>query len=122
MGVTHSLEICTLSQTTLYKNLTFSSTKVFPRTCSRLAVTAHQQTQMWPGWRRHISVSTAPFKGTSASCSHLTPSILSTTVTLTTHSAEVQRSQKALEVLRNQEARTSPPCSQVRSNLWGQLR
>lgn len=88
MGVTHSLEICTLSQRTLYRNLTFSSTKVFHRICSRLEVTAHQQTRMWPRWRRHISISTAPFKDTSASCSYLTPSILSTAVTLTTHSAQ----------------------------------
>lgn len=88
MGVTHSLEICTLSQRTLYRNLTFSSTKVFHRICSRLEVTAHQQNQMWPRWRRHISISTAPFKDTSASCSYLTPSILSTAVTLTTHSAQ----------------------------------
>lgn len=97
MGVTHSLEICTLSQRTLYRNLTFSSTKVFHRICSRLEVTAHQQTQMWPRWRRHISISTAPFKDTSASCSYLTPSILSTAVTLTTLHRGSAQPEKALE-------------------------
>lgn len=91
----------------------FSSTKVF----RRLEVTAHQQT-LWPRRGKHISVSTAP-------CQLLTPdSQYPLHSCHTDHSLcpEVQCSQRRLcKVLRNQEARMSPPHSQVRSNLWGQL-